>query len=162
MGFSSKTKSAEEIVKHLTTLICTWGPPNCPLSDMGKEFLNIIVNKLYELFQIIRRHTSLADENPASWSNQLDIVLLAYRTTDHSSTNYSFYLMFGRQFCQFDDWLVKEKIVNDLAIENCLSQIKQLFYETHEAARRSQTKAPIKCSDDFLPPGSRCKLMTVS
>jgi hypothetical protein len=197
-AFPLKTKSAEEIVKHLTTLICTFGPPNCLLSDMGKEFLNIIVNKLCERFQIIRRHTSsynprvngqcertnqsltrmlikLADENPASWPNQLDIVLLAYRTSVHSSTNYSpFYLMFGKQFGQFDDWLVKEKNVNELAIENRLSQIKQLFDETHEAARKSLTKAQhhqintqnkqSNASDDFLPPGSRvqtydCKLV---
>ena len=117
----------------------------------------------------------LADENPASWPNQLDIVLLAYRTSVHSSTNYSpFYLMFGRQFGQFDDWLVKEKNVNELAIENRLSQIKQLFDETHEAARKSLTKAQhhqintqnkqSNASYDFLQPGSRvqtydCKLV---
>ena len=197
-AFPLKTKSAEEIVKHLTSLICTWGPPNCLLSDMGKEFLNMIVNKLCDRFQIIRRHTSsynprvnglcerthqsltrmlikLADENPVDWPNQLDIVLLAYRTSVHSSTNYSpFYLMFGRQFGQFDDWLVKEKNVNELAIENRLSQIKQLFDETHEAARKSLTKAQhhqintqnkqSNASDDFLPPGSKvqtydCKLV---
>jgi hypothetical protein len=35
--------------------------------------------------------------------------------------------MFGRQFGKFVDWLVKEKNVNELAIENRLSQIKQLF-----------------------------------
>ena len=45
-AFPLKTKSAAEIAAHLTTLICTFGPPSCLLSDSGKEFLNIIVNQL--------------------------------------------------------------------------------------------------------------------
>ena len=57
-AFPLRTKSAAEIAAHLTTLICTFGPPSCLLSDSGKEFLNIIVNQLCTRFHIIKRHTS--------------------------------------------------------------------------------------------------------
>ncbi len=187
-AFPLKTKSADEITKHLTTLICTWGPPSCLLSDMGREFLNMIVNKLCERFKVIKRNTSsfnprvnggtertnqsltrmllkLADENPETWPEQLDIVLLSYRTSVHASTKYSpFYLMFGRRFGQFEDWIVKDKHVQEDAINNRLIQIKELFDETHEAARKNLAIAQQKqvntqnkqsnVSDDFIPVGS--------
>ena len=53
-----KTKSAEEIFKHLQTLFCTFGPPNTILSDAGREFINMIVEKLCARFSIIKRTTS--------------------------------------------------------------------------------------------------------
>ena len=75
-----------------------FGPPNILMSDMGKEFLNNIMNQVCERFKIIRTHTSSynprADgqtertiqtvtrlltkhclENPKDWPNTLNIVL---------------------------------------------------------------------------------------
>ena len=37
-AFPLKHKSAQEIAQHLTTLICSFGPPKTLLSDQGKEF----------------------------------------------------------------------------------------------------------------------------
>ena len=88
----------------------------------------MMVRNLCEKFNIIKRTTSsynprangecertnqtlvrslikLSDENPTDWPNKLNIVLLAYRTTVHSSTNFTpFHLMFGRTFGKFEDW----------------------------------------------------------
>ena len=57
-GFALKTKEASEVAFHILTLICMFGPPNILMSDMGKEFLNNIMNQVCERFKIIRRHTS--------------------------------------------------------------------------------------------------------
>ena len=92
-AFPLKTKSSEEIFKHLQTLFCTFGPPNTILSDAGREFINMIVEKLCARFSIIKRTTSsynpacngqtertngtlkriltkLADDNPTNWPDK--------------------------------------------------------------------------------------------
>ncbi len=171
-AFPLKHKSAEEIATHLMGFICTFGPPNCLLSDQGKEFLNIIVKTLCEKFQIIRRTTSSynpranglceksnqtlvrmlikhAEENPENWPEILNIVLLAYRTSVHSSTNYTpYHLMFGRRFGQFDDWIVKSKQIDEQAVERRLIELKKLFEINHEDALNNiyhnQTKQVVR------------------
>jgi hypothetical protein len=64
-AFPLRTKSAPEITAHLTTLICTFGPPLCLFSDCGKEFLNMLVDQLCLKFRIIKRHTSSHKPNLA-------------------------------------------------------------------------------------------------
>ena len=167
-AFPLKHKSAEEIAAHLTTLICTFGPPGCLLSDQGKEFLNIVVNKLCQKFNIIKRNTSsynprangqcertnqtltrmlikFADDNPEDWPHSLNFALLAYRTSVHESTNHApFELMFGRRFGQFDNWITKDKISHEQSIQNRLVEIKRLYEETHEEASKNITRAQEK------------------
>ena len=167
-AFPLKHKSAEEIAGHLMKLICTFGPPNCLLSDQGKEFLNIVVQTLCEKFGIIKRNTSSynprtnglcertnqaltrglvkhAEENPTNWPESLEIVLLGYRTTIHASTKHSpFQLMFGRRFGQFDDWLVKEENNQKASLENRLAEIKKLFDITQDNASQQICKAQQK------------------
>ena len=194
-GFPLKTKSAEEITKHLTNFVCTYGPPKCIISDQGKEFINSTVQELCNRLEIIKRTTSPynprangqtertnqtitrllikhCDENPESWPETLNITLLAYNTSIHSSTNKTpFELLFGRKFGKFDNWIDLEKEKEKLAIENRELQLKQLYDETHEQAinniaeaQTKQIKSRSNASHDQLLKGDRvfiknCKLV---
>ena len=167
-AFPMKTKSADEIGKHLQTLICTFGPPGTLISDAGRDFLNQVVEKLCERFQIVKRTTSsynpacngqtertngtltriltkLADDNPTNWPDKIDVTLMAYRTAVHSSTKFTpFELMFGRKFGQFDDYIIKGQEREKYSIENRLIELKTLFEDTHEKAQQNITTAQTK------------------
>jgi len=167
-AFPLKTKSAPEIAAHLTTLICTFGPPLCLLSDSGKEFLNMLVDQLCLKFNIIKRHTSSynpkvsgqtertnqtltrmlvkhADENPKNWPSLLNIVLLAYRTSIHASTKDTpFHLLFGRKFNQFENWIERDKLSHEKSIENRYVELKKLFDVTHDNALNEIAKSQEK------------------
>ena len=87
----------------------------------------------------------LADDNLNHWPSKLDVTLLAYRTSVHSTTGHTpFQLMFGRRFGQFEDYLVKDKELYEQSVQKRLVKLKELFEETHAAASKSITKAQIK------------------
>jgi hypothetical protein len=59
------------------------------------------------LIRILVKH---CDENPENWPESLQVTLLAYNTSIHSSTQKTpFELMFGRRFGQFADWVELER-----------------------------------------------------
>ena len=86
-----------------------------------------------------------ADENPKDWPNLLNIVLLAYRTSVHASTKDTpFHLLFGRHFNQFENWIEKDKQVQEKSLENRYVELKKLFGITHVKASEEITKSQTK------------------
>ena len=200
-AFPIKTKSGDEIASHLMNLFCSFGPPGVLLSDQGKEFLNSTVQNLCKRFRIIKRTTSAynprcngqgertiqtlskilikhAEDNPTDWDKTLDITLMGYRTTVHSSTKFTpFRLMFGREFGAFANFVDREEKDFGESVTNRLVEIKELFDNTHEtalahigAAQEKQTKTQndqSNASHDILKEGAlvylkNCKLVKSS
>ena len=58
MAFPLKSKTAEEIAKHLWKFISIFGPPKEILSDQGREFVNQVIDELLKRTGIERRVTS--------------------------------------------------------------------------------------------------------
>ena len=86
-----------------------------------------------------------ADDNPTDWPDRLNYVLLAYRTSIHSSTKFSpFELMFGRRFNQFDSWLDIDQHNYEQSLINRSVEIKRLFENKHEVAQENIVKAQEK------------------
>ena len=162
-----KSKTAKEIAKHLFEYITIFGPFKDLLSDQGKEFCNQIMEELKKsvgfnhittsaynprtngiterfnqtLVESLRKHSEANVEN---WPEQLNYVLLAYRTRVHSVTNYTpFELMFGRKMNGFEDWSSnnEDEIV---AIINRTNEIRILFEETHNRAVDNITKGQVR------------------
>ncbi|PIK52465.1 putative gypsy retrotransposon integrase-like protein 1-like [Apostichopus japonicus] len=115
-----KSKSATEVAQFIYRIICRHGCPQIQLSDQGREFVNRVSEELHRLTGVDHRITTayhpqcngLAEkqnqttqnvllkylDNQDEWSDILDSVLFAYRTSRHASTGYSpFYLLYGRQ-----------------------------------------------------------------
>src|SRR5947207_14574730 len=89
------------------------------LSDRGTSFVNKVIDKLCEDFQLKHRLTSrpqtngmverfnrtlgesiakLSQDGEKEWDQYVDATLFAYRTKTHKTTGYSpFYLIYGRQ-----------------------------------------------------------------
>lgn len=58
MVFPLKSKTAEEIAKHLWSYIALFAPPKEILSDQGKEFVNQVIDSLLKQTGVERRLTS--------------------------------------------------------------------------------------------------------
>ena len=155
MVFPLKTKSAEEIAKHLWSYISLFGPPKEILSDQGREFINQVVDVLLQRTGVDRRVTSAyhprtnglterfnktlvealriqAEEDPCQWAKWIDYVLLAYRSREHSSTKATpFELMFGRLMNTFEDWRAQPGEEEVAALRQRAMEIRTMFEETH-------------------------------
>ncbi|CAF1051666.1 unnamed protein product [Brachionus calyciflorus] len=123
----------EEIFEKVLELISIYGAPVEWLSDNGKEFVNELLEKLCKVFKINRRFTSpynpraiglterfnqtlvsslrkQAADDPNNWAKYLPLVLIAYRSRVHSSTNFSPYeILFGYKISRGLKYLVKWK-----------------------------------------------------
>ena len=121
-----RSKSATEIAAKLFEFISIFGPPKEILSDNGKEFVNQVVDKMYQLTGIERKVTSPykpstnglterfnqtlvrmlskhAEDDPTNWHKWIPYVLLSYRSKVQSTLDYSPYeLMFGSKMNHFD------------------------------------------------------------
>ena len=102
-------------------IICRHGVPQIMLSDRGTSFVNKVIDKLCEDFQLKHRLTSpyrpqtngmverfnrtlgesiakLSQDGEKEWDQYVDATLFAYRTKTHKMIGYSpFYLIYGRQ-----------------------------------------------------------------
>ena len=150
-----RSKTAEEIARHLLTFISMFGPPKIILTDQGREFCNSVVENLISnigvehkvtsaynprtdgqterfnqtLIEALRKHS---ETNPTNWHLWLPFVLMAYRSRVHSVTKMSPYeLMFGRPMNQFENW-TNEPTKNDAAmlLQRTL-EIRKMIDETH-------------------------------
>ena len=113
---------AETIAKFIfEEIICRHGVPQIMISDRGTSFVNKIVDKLCEDFQLKHRLTSpyrpqtngmverfnrtlgeslakLAQDGEKDWDQYVEATLFAYRTKVHKTTGHTpFYLVYGRQ-----------------------------------------------------------------
>ena len=116
-----------------------------------------------------------ADDYPEDWPQRLNYVLLAYRTSVHTTTRFApFELMFGRKMNDFVSWQQTEEENNEKSIINRSIEIKKLFEETLPEAStnisRGQEKqtssqdVQLKATDDSLQRGQEvyiknCKLV---
>lgn len=109
MIYPIKSKSAEEIAKHLKNYISIFSPPKSILSDLGNEFNNSIIEEL--TFNLNIDHNVTAGWNPAcngkvekvnhtvgicmrkhaesninNWPDYIMSVQLAYNSKIHNTT----------------------------------------------------------------------------
>lgn len=113
-------KSAHSVAKFLLSLICRFGCFQICHTDQGREFVNELNTKLFQLAGVSHRISSAyhpqtngldekanqtisrtiikyVNDQQDNWDEYLESILLAYRTSKHASTKYSpFYLMYGR------------------------------------------------------------------
>ena len=113
-------KTAHSIAKFLLSLICRFGCFQICHTDQGREFVNQLNGKLFELAGVKHRISSAyhpqtngldekanqtisrtllkyVNDEQDDWDEYLDSILFAYRTSKHASTQYSpFFLMYGR------------------------------------------------------------------
>ena len=163
-----KSKSAEEISKHLFTYISLFGPPKIILSDQGKEFNNEVVENLLKVSGVDHKVTSAynprtngeverfnktlidclrkhAETNPKDWPLWLPFVLLAYRSRIHSVTNFTPYeLMFGRKINAFYNWANAEGANDAIMINQRANEIRNLISSKHEVAKINIKENQIK------------------
>jgi hypothetical protein len=117
-----KDMKADTIAKFIfEEIICRHGVPQIMISDRGTSFVNRIIDKLCEDFQLKHRLTSpyrpqtngmverfnrtlgesiakLVQDGEKEWDHYVDATLFAYRTKVHKTTGHTpFYLMYGRQ-----------------------------------------------------------------
>jgi hypothetical protein len=115
-----RTKDASEVTHGFYTALCEFGRPKVIQSDDGPEFVNALVKKLAELYNI-KLHVStphyhrsigkveranrtlehilhkMLESAIAAWDLMLPYATLLYNTNIHSTTKCSpFVLMFGR------------------------------------------------------------------
>ena len=113
-------QTAKCITKELNGLCSRMGLPSVLHSDQGKNFESTILKQTLDAFGVTKSHTTAYHpqgdgmverlnrsllqmlrsyvEQEADWERYLPLVMFAYRTTVHSSTKVSpFMLMYGRQ-----------------------------------------------------------------
>jgi transposase InsO family protein len=113
--------------KLVTEVICRYGSPKQIHSDMGRQFESGLFTEVCRLLGVHKSRTTpyrpqsdglverwnrtlkqtltiLCSENEADWDNYLCYIALAYRSTEHSSTKFTPYmLMFGQEIsCPVD------------------------------------------------------------
>ena len=112
-------KSAEGVAHFLLSLITRFGCFQVCISDQGREFVNSLNEKLFEMAGIEHciasayyPQTNGLDERmnqtvtkalvkyinstQDDWDEHIEPILFSYRTSIHASTNYTpFYLMYG-------------------------------------------------------------------
>ena len=113
------SKYDEGVAHFLLSLITRFGCFQECISDQGREFVNSLNEKFFEMAGIEHRvasayHPQTIDErmNQAvtkalvkyinstqdDWNEHIEPILFSYRTSIHASTNYTpFYLMYGRE-----------------------------------------------------------------
>ena len=127
-AFPIPDQTAKRITKELIGLCSRMGLPIVLHSDQGRNFESTILKQTLDAFRVTKSHTTayhpLGDgkgmvrsllqmlhlyvEQEADWECYLPLVMLAYRTTVHSSTKVSpFMLMFGRQ-ASFNNFSAKD------------------------------------------------------
>ena len=108
------------VAEFLYNLLTRYGVAETVMSDQGREFVNTVNKKLFDLFGTDHRISSayhsqtngldermnqtlkaalvkFVNENQNDWDVHIKSVLFAYRTSKHSSTKFTpFELMFGR------------------------------------------------------------------
>lgn len=113
-------KTAESVAKFLLSLICRFGCFTICHTDQGREFVNQLNRKLFQLAGVDHRISSAyhpqtnglderlnqtiartllkyINEEQDDWDDYLECILFSYRTSIHASTKYTpFYLMYGR------------------------------------------------------------------
>lgn len=152
-----KSKSADEIARNLFKYITTYGCPKWIISDLGNEMNNEIFQNLCKLTGIIHRTTSpfkastdglvekhmytfanvlrklIQNKNEKhKWIEQIDFILLAYRTKINSTTKQTpFFLLYGRQMNMIDDWENKLEEDDETALFKRTIELKKLLQYEH-------------------------------
>ena len=141
------TKSAEEVAHFLLSLITRLGCFHVCISDQGREFVNSLNEKLFEIAGVEHRvssayhpQTNGLDERmnqtltkaivkyinteQDDWDEHIESILFSYRTSVHASTKCTpFYLMYGREAVlpvqlQLIDHNQDGSVVDELHVEN--------------------------------------------
>ena len=159
---------ADTIAKFIfEEIICRHGVPQIMLSDRGTSFVNKVIDKLCEDFQLKHRLTSpyrpqtngmverfnrtlgesiakLAQDGEKEWDQYVDATLFAYRTKTHKTTGYSpFYLIYGRQATlpvelKIPSGRTENDNVEDVLMERLYQIIETLEEDRQEVLSRVQ------------------------
>ena len=146
-------------------LICVFGPPKAFLSDCEKSFVSKVTTGLFELMNIQKKNTSpyrpstnascerfhrymnasltmFVNQQKTDWSDYIDSILYAYRTSFCSATGYTpFELLFGRKATMPPD------IIYDLAQDQIYNEnkrginVSKSMRTAYRFARRRQLRA---------------------
>ena len=150
-----KSKNSKEIAHCLTEYISIFSPPKVILSDLGREFINEIVDNLFSSCGIRHDFTSsyspstngkcehgnktvtggircLSENDTSKWVDWLPSVSLAYNTRVHTTTGYApFELVFGRPANTFSNWSDKPDASELQNLINRSVEIKKLINNVH-------------------------------
>ena len=166
-----KEATAEKVAEFLyKEIICRHGCPRKIISDRGSHFVNEVIMRLCDEFQIKHAKSSpyhpqtnglterfnrtlcesLAklSEEEKQWDEFIEPVLFAYRTTKHSTTKFTpFYLMNGKEANLPIDEINKEDITNErlelMKRMYQLIELEQIFYY-HKRIKNKDTIRRLK------------------
>lgn len=158
-----KTKTADEIARHLLEYISFFGPPEVIVSDQGTEFVNDTVRSLLTNAGIEARLTSaynpranghterfnktlvnilkkLSEDQPTSWRSWLPFAVLAYRSKTHSSTRVTpFELLYGvkmRPFSVISSGEEGDDLPFEEDLQNRMKQLRDLLLQRTSSVSR--------------------------
>jgi hypothetical protein len=149
-----RSKTAVEVFRCFLHYCCIFGPPKCILTDMGKEFVNEVMEQFTSAVGIVHRHTSsynprtnglterfnstfaealrsMSERHQSQWHLFVPYTVWAYNTRVHSITGQTPYsLLFGREMNYFASWINEPEAAESLAIDKRHAQIRTLFEKT--------------------------------
>ena len=179
-SYALKEIAAETVANVLMDqVICLFGVPTSLHSDQGSNFENNVFKSLCSLVNMAKTRTTpyapwsngeiermnktlmimlkcMVEENPKKWDLLLQKALMHYRSSAHSSTQFTPYaLMFGREMILPLDVCLPDPPGNEPSktLPKSVEEHRESITKT-EAIARERLRAAQKCQKDHYDSGS--------
>ena len=159
-------KSATTVVQALTEhVILIHGSPISLHSDMGREFVNSLMQKLCDELGIHRSHTTqyhaqgngaverwhrslntmlgkVVSLHQTDWPRHLPFVVNAYNTTEHTSTGFTpYFLLYGREQRTPIDVMMGDDDIRGQPVSSFAEQLVDRLRHAHAVVRENLKRA---------------------